>query len=241
MPATEKSKFDQWVILELMGHRRLAGRLTEEEIAGTAFLRLDIPDGGKAPAATQYYAAGAVYAITPTTEALARQVALRDRPAPVSRWELPQLEGKVEEPEDAEEEDDDGLGPCENCRKPGAHLDNEGVALCQECWDGLKNETAPASGPTVPAPAPAAAVPSLSGPTPTTAPAVTPPARVKVGDKVKVSRGVFEGLVGEVAEVGADFIRGTNDAPGGYLVKVSHAGGIYLFNDAMLEDPEKPF
>jgi hypothetical protein len=76
--------FEGWVILELMGHRRLAGWLTEQEVAGAAFLRLDVPDVG-----TQYYSPSAVYCITPTSEETARQVATLNRPAPVHRWELP--------------------------------------------------------------------------------------------------------------------------------------------------------
>lgn len=85
---TETSSFDEWVILEILGHRRLAGRVTEVTIADGAFLRIDIPGGdGQAPM-TQYYAASSVYAITPTTEALARRAAALFRPAPVSRWEL---------------------------------------------------------------------------------------------------------------------------------------------------------
>jgi hypothetical protein len=35
--------FAQWVILELLGHRRLAGFLTEQQIAGASFLRIDVP------------------------------------------------------------------------------------------------------------------------------------------------------------------------------------------------------
>lgn len=38
--------------------------------------------------ATQFYSAAAVYCITPTTEDVARSVAARNQPAPVSRWEL---------------------------------------------------------------------------------------------------------------------------------------------------------
>lgn len=33
-----------WAILELMGHRRLAGFITEQEIGGSAMLRLDVYD-----------------------------------------------------------------------------------------------------------------------------------------------------------------------------------------------------
>lgn len=90
--------FAEWVILELLGHRRLAGYLTEQQIAGASFLRLDVPSE---PPATQYYAPSSVYAITPTTEEMARQVARRNRPAPVQRWELPA----------AEEHDDETEGP----------------------------------------------------------------------------------------------------------------------------------
>lgn len=78
--------FAEWVILELLGHRRLAGWLTEAQIAGASFLRIDVPSE---PPATQYYAPGSVYAITPTTEEIARAVAGRGGPTPVQRWELP--------------------------------------------------------------------------------------------------------------------------------------------------------
>lgn len=81
--------FAQWVVLELMGHRRLAGFLTEQEIAGRGFLRLEIPAVVDQAAATQLYNPASVYCITPTTEELARAVAAGSRPAPVNRWELP--------------------------------------------------------------------------------------------------------------------------------------------------------
>lgn len=77
--------FAEWAIVELMGHRRLAGYLSAVEIAGKGFLRLDIPGE---PAATQLYNPAAVYAITPTSELTARRVAALSQPAPVQRWEL---------------------------------------------------------------------------------------------------------------------------------------------------------
>lgn len=92
---TEHATFAEWAILELMGHRRLAGWLTEQEIAGAAFLRVDIPADLAYEAATQFYAPAAVYAITPTTEEIARQVATSNRPQPIHRWEFPALEAPV--------------------------------------------------------------------------------------------------------------------------------------------------
>lgn len=79
---TTPDTFDEWVILELMGHRRLAGRLTEQEIAGKGLLRLQMDD------ATQFYSPAAVYCITPTSEETARAVMAANRPEPVQRWEL---------------------------------------------------------------------------------------------------------------------------------------------------------
>ena len=97
--------FEGWAIVELMGHRRLAGFVTEQEIAGAAFLRLDIPgpphpeddeDDGPAVAlkggfeggVTQFYSPQAVYCITPTTQDIAVTIGRRSRPAPVQRFEL---------------------------------------------------------------------------------------------------------------------------------------------------------
>jgi hypothetical protein len=78
---------DGWAVLELMGHRRMAGRVTEALVGGTTLLRIDIPrnDGSTV---TQFYGVGSVYCITPTTEEVARAVALANPPEPVHPWEL---------------------------------------------------------------------------------------------------------------------------------------------------------
>jgi len=49
--------FSDWAILELMGHRRLGGYVSQQEIAGAAMLRIDIPGEDGQPAATQFYSA----------------------------------------------------------------------------------------------------------------------------------------------------------------------------------------
>lgn len=80
-----------WFIVELMGHRRLAGYLSEETIAGVGFLRIDVPGQGVPDVATQFFAPSSVYALTPTTEAMAREVAELSLIRPVAEWELPRL------------------------------------------------------------------------------------------------------------------------------------------------------
>ncbi len=112
----QPAAFAQWAILELMGHRRLAGFVSEQEIAGAAFVRIDVPSEN-GYSATQFYAPAAIYCITPTTEELARRVAQRDQPAPVTRWALPEPESRGYPPdpdeaaagnEDDDDVDDDG-------------------------------------------------------------------------------------------------------------------------------------
>lgn len=90
-----------WAIVELMGHVRVGGYVTEEERFGTKMGRIDIytPDGR---CVTQYFGGQSVYRLTPTTEEIARAIA-RHAPAPVSVWELRQLDAP--EPDDDEEED----------------------------------------------------------------------------------------------------------------------------------------
>jgi len=90
--ADEQVGFEGWGILELMGHRKLAGYVSEQAIGGASFIRIDVPKYDGAPrenVATQFYSPSAVYCLTPTTEELARKVAAGAQPAPVTRWELP--------------------------------------------------------------------------------------------------------------------------------------------------------
>ena len=93
---TKASAFEGWAILELMGHRRLAGYLSDAVVGGVALLRIDVPnndwkpgvDGSQEWVATQCYSGASIYCITPTTEAIARKVATSCHPAPVTAWEL---------------------------------------------------------------------------------------------------------------------------------------------------------
>ena len=71
-----------------LGHVRIAGRVTEEERFGGKLGRIDIPgkDGGET---TQYFNASSIYRLTPTTEEIARHVAINCQPMPVQPWDLP--------------------------------------------------------------------------------------------------------------------------------------------------------
>lgn len=69
---------DEWAILELFGHRQLAGKITEVDRFGVKMCRIDIPSE---PPVTQFYGGAAIYGITITTEEIATKVARRTPPA----------------------------------------------------------------------------------------------------------------------------------------------------------------
>lgn len=92
---TTEDKFGSWAVLELFGHRRLGGYVTEQTIGGGAFIRIDIPAIDDEPAVTQFYGPAAVFSLTPTSEEAAVAVARRNRPEPVHQWELPKLPAAV--------------------------------------------------------------------------------------------------------------------------------------------------
>lgn len=99
-------KFDEWALVELFGHQRIVGKVSEATLAGGAFLRVDVPEFDGAPAFTRYYGPSAIYAISPVTEAIARGLISHNRHEPVSRFDLPQLAEKVSDVDRDPEEDD---------------------------------------------------------------------------------------------------------------------------------------
>jgi len=64
---------DFYAIVELFGHTKIAGRVTEQVIGGQAFVRVDVPEHGNNDAFTKLYGAGAIYCMSPCSEAVARR------------------------------------------------------------------------------------------------------------------------------------------------------------------------
>lgn len=103
----QNGAYAEWSVIELMGHRRLGGYVSEVQIAGAGFFRVDVPGDAEGEThSTQYYPPSSVYCLTPVTEEAARVVARSSRPQPVTRWELPEARrGGVGFGDDSEEDD----------------------------------------------------------------------------------------------------------------------------------------
>ena len=71
----QRPAFDAFAIVELMGHVRVAGRVTEVELFGSKLGKIDVIDREGGTVATQYFGGSSVYRITPCTEETARSVA----------------------------------------------------------------------------------------------------------------------------------------------------------------------
>lgn len=124
--SNETEGFTGWAIVELLGHKRLAGLVSEQQIAGGMLLRIDVPETLAGPeevdtakryerdvpapslAYTKLVGLGSIYAITPVEESIARAVAREieryNDPLPV-RIQRALPAGVVV---DADVEDDDG-------------------------------------------------------------------------------------------------------------------------------------
>lgn len=105
-PTTESAdeQVTGWAIVELLGHRTVAGQLSVVTVADVRMLRLDIPND--APF-TQFYPGGSVYCLTPTTEEIARAVAARYVVNPVYRLGLPAAEEYDPHPAAGADDDQD--------------------------------------------------------------------------------------------------------------------------------------
>lgn len=91
-----------WAIVELFGHQRIAGRLSEHNFGGQAFVRVDvpaIPQEGKPdiPPVTKLFGNGAIYAINFVDETSARLTAATLRVQPVNTWDLREALGAMGE------------------------------------------------------------------------------------------------------------------------------------------------
>ena len=87
-PQDTGSGFEGFCIVEIMGHKRLAGYVREVEIGGSPMLRVDVDVvGGREM--TQYYNPAAIYCLTPTTEETVRRLIGMNQDEPVRPWELP--------------------------------------------------------------------------------------------------------------------------------------------------------
>lgn len=81
-------KFESWAIVELFGHNKIAGKCSEQNVAGSNMLRIDVPETDINPAFTRLLGHAAIYAINPVTEEVATHWAKMLHCAPINIWDV---------------------------------------------------------------------------------------------------------------------------------------------------------
>ncbi len=112
---SDSTEFTGWAIVELFGHKRLAGHVSSQVVAGGSMVRIDVPEtpADSKPATQQYtklVGVAAIYGITPVAEDVARRAARE-----IERWndplpvQLPALPAPAASnaTDDLEDEEDD--------------------------------------------------------------------------------------------------------------------------------------
>ena len=87
----ESEKVEMWAILDLLGHVRLAGKVSEFLFCGTPMVRVDIPATKLIGAFHKLYGIGSVYSITPVDEQIARSAAEQLAAVPIDAYTAGQL------------------------------------------------------------------------------------------------------------------------------------------------------
>lgn len=73
-----------WAIVEVMGHGRYAGKISEDTRFGPALLRVEVPAVNDHAAFEKHFGAAAIYSVTPCTELVAREAAARFACSPIT-------------------------------------------------------------------------------------------------------------------------------------------------------------
>lgn len=84
----QEEQKEMWALVELFGHQRIAGKITQAELGSGELIRVDVPAVKDRAALTKFYNVKAIYGITPVDEATATRMAGDIHAAPVSEWVL---------------------------------------------------------------------------------------------------------------------------------------------------------
>ena len=115
-------KFETWGIIELFGHQKMAGLISEQVLGGASMIRIDVPETENQPSFSRLLNVSAIYAINPTDEATAKAMAGRFDKKPIETWDIKNVIAKQKlaltssndpdwiQQEDDEDDDDSPFG-----------------------------------------------------------------------------------------------------------------------------------
>lgn len=94
-------------IVELFGHQRIAGNVSEQSVGGQSFVRVDVPEIEGQAAFTKLYGANAIYAITPVSSETMIRAVQAFRVVPIEAYHLTiPTRPALPDPDDYEDDED---------------------------------------------------------------------------------------------------------------------------------------
>ena len=102
----EKEKIELFAVVELFGHNRIAGKVTEHNFGSSTFVRIDVPETPQQPSFTRLVNPTAIYAINPVTEDVMKAMANNIQQKPIEAWDVRVMVDKLIALKSANIEDD---------------------------------------------------------------------------------------------------------------------------------------
>lgn len=73
LPPNEGKPLEAWAFIEIMGHSKIAGLVTERKLGTNVMIQVDVPKGDNEFAYSRLFNPGALFSITPTSEEWCRK------------------------------------------------------------------------------------------------------------------------------------------------------------------------
>jgi hypothetical protein len=86
--AIETETTEQFAVVEMMGHRKIAGAIKQSELAPGALIRVDVFGSNGEIERTEHVGSSAIYDITICSEQTAKAVAIANNPQPSFAYDV---------------------------------------------------------------------------------------------------------------------------------------------------------
>lgn len=90
-----ENKLELFAIVELFGHSKLAGKITEQSVGSSTFIRVDVPETKRQPSFSRIVNPSAIYALNPVTKEVMEQMAASIEEAPLEAWDISRMTEKL--------------------------------------------------------------------------------------------------------------------------------------------------
>lgn len=90
-----EQKFELTAVVELFGHQRMAGKVTEQNIGVATFVRIDVPETNSQPSFSRLVNPSAIYAINPVTDDVMKLMAEQITSKPIESWDIQKMQQKL--------------------------------------------------------------------------------------------------------------------------------------------------